>query len=55
MGSDRMDAMQWWYTKPTDKEKCRYMDEILDFPGRHPKTLTGREVEIIYNRVVKKD
>ncbi len=49
---NREEAMQWW-NNLKHSEKGLYMEG--DFKHRHPQSLTGREIEILYDDVIRSD
>lgn len=50
MATLRTMSMDYWYSL-SDSDKNNLMQG--DFEGRKPKSLTGREIEIIYLRQTK--
>lgn len=52
MDSNRLTAMVWW-GKLSNEQKWEQIvknkQHIVGYPDRLPETLTGREIEILYN------
>jgi len=49
--SARVDAMIWWRAMSAN---AKIVYTKLHFPGREPESLTGREIEIIYNAILER-
>ena len=52
----RMKVMEWWHNlKPTEKQKiCNDNQDIL-LGARIYDTLTGREIELVYEKIHNSD
>jgi len=53
MKTNRQIALEWWQTMNLEQKfykTIKYNHLIIGDKTRHPSTLTGREVEIIYTQ-----
>ena len=58
MENNRQNAMKWWNSLSYEDKFFKiieYKEEIKGYPHRGPDSLTGSEIELLYNKEINND